>query len=155
MQTIGISLHLLLSTQIVGSLVWIHSISALSSWTSSCLWHLIVFLCARCSTYHWVTWWPYCTFQTIQTCSAEGHKGTNLVFHCYISYIHYCWLYNLFSAFCGHCNEHLCFATFCRIETFCGSSCLQFMKKLLNTFSCWAIFWLKTKILGLWWKPWK
>jgi len=110
MQWIGISPHLLLSTQIEGNLVWIHHIGAKSSWTSSCLWHLVGFyICARCSTYHWVTWWPYSTFQTIQTCSSEGHKGTISVVWCYISCTYYCWFYNLFPAFCGHRNVTVLF----------------------------------------------
>ncbi|AQK55144.1 Ribosomal RNA processing Brix domain protein [Zea mays] len=49
MQRIGISPHLLLSTQIEGSLMLYLS---------------------------WGCLMAYCTFQTIQTCSSEGHKGT-------------------------------------------------------------------------------
>ena len=67
------------------------------------------FLCARCSTYHWATWWSYGTFQTIQTCSSEGHKGTISVVWCYISCTYYCWFYNLFPAFCGHRNVTVMF----------------------------------------------
>ncbi|AQK55145.1 Ribosomal RNA processing Brix domain protein [Zea mays] len=48
MQRIGISPHLLLSTQIEGSLMLYLS---------------------------WGCLMAYCTFQTIQTCSSEGHKG--------------------------------------------------------------------------------